>query len=237
MSINSVLIDLLFPPLCLSCNSFGEFFCKTCRQKIKANRETICPICLQTTHEGIRHQKCRGIVNGLVSAWEYDGVIQTAIKEVKYRYYYAAFDSLITYNLSFYTKQKQKLFFKFLQSSPIVIPVPLHPKRQRLRGFNQAAIIGKAIAKSWQLRFSDKIIERIINTRPQAELNKQQRLQNMTKVFSPSKYVNKLGDKPLAEITCLVVDDVWTTGTTVTACAQVLRELGCQNIWAFTLAR
>ena len=133
--------------------------------------------------------------------------------------------------------QKNETFAKFLESKPIIIPVPLHPKRQKLRGFNQSELIAKEVSKRFGLPFSKRIVIRKKLTKPQAELKKKERLQNMTNAFSPSPEVLRISKKPLKGRSVLLIDDVWTTGSTMQACAKVLKSLGAEKIWAFTLAR
>jgi len=195
----------------------------------------ICPACLMACTDGKLHSKCKGNVDGLISCWNYEKVTQKLIKEIKYRFYYASIDQLVELFLK--QRQQSKALDQFLESKPICIPVPLHYKRLRYRGFNQAELIAKKLAKVWQLPISTKILIRTKFTKPQAELTKEERVENTKDMFSVNSKLLKLGKKPLTDKNILLVDDVWTTGSTCQACAKVLKNLGAGKVWVVTLAR
>ncbi len=233
----SFLQDLLFPPVCLGCNAFGWVVCPQCQAKLTVHQEQICPSCLQVNSGGGKHTQCLGSVDGLTACWDYEAVLQKIIKEIKYRYYFSGIEVLAQVSFSIIQSQNQQAFSDFLTNAPIVVPVPLHKRRQNLRGFNQSGLLGKIYAQCWQLPFSDQLVQRNKNTQPQAELNKQQRQTNIKDAFLPTEKILKLGEKPLQGRGVLLVDDVWTTGSTMKACAEVLKQLGAEKIWALTLAR
>jgi ComF family protein len=112
----------------------------------------------------------------------------------------------------------------------LVIPVPLGVKRQRERGYNQAAVLAQPLAMMLGLAYTNKALYRIRETRSQVGLDREQRKMNMDGVFSAeSKWVK---DKNV-----LLVDDVMTTGATLNAASVALRQAGAVEVWAITLAR
>jgi ComF family protein len=228
------LLDLLFPPVCLSCNKFGQFFCSDCQTKAEILDETICPFCLQKTLNGVKHPKCKGYIDGLISVFKYKKEVQKIIKEIKYRYYKAGVGKLVDF---FLKNLRNSEFDKFLASKPILVPIPLHSKKMSARGFNQAQLIAQILAKSWQLPISNKFLVRAKNTQVQAELKKAQRQQNMKNAFIPSREILKIGSKSLQNKNILLVDDVWTTGSTMQEAAKVLKKLAAKKIWGVTVAR
>ena len=120
--------------------------------------------------------------------------------------------------------------------SPLaVVPVPLHARKLRQRGFNQAELILRAAMKSnpapGQLMVSGGILERRRETQSQIGLTRHQRRENLRGAF----VVAKPGEIQDREI--LLVDDVFTTGTTVSECARVLRRAGAARVWVATVAR
>ncbi len=112
----------------------------------------------------------------------------------------------------------------------VIVPVPLHPKRLRERGYNQSALLARELGQHLQLPVAEDLLVRTRATAPQVGLGALQRQENVRNAF---QYVG-----PIAETKrVLLVDDVCTTGATLEAAAVALRDGGAQTIWAYTLAR
>lgn len=124
---------------------------------------------------------------------------------------------------------------EFEQASVLVIPVPLYKGKRRQRGFNQAEAITKAALKIYsagnRLQLCTNVLLRTRETRSQIGLTSHQRRENMRGAFT----VSRLADVAGRDV--LVVDDVYTTGTTVSECARVLRRAGAAQVWVATVAR
>lgn len=113
----------------------------------------------------------------------------------------------------------------------VLIPIPVHPSRRRQRGFNQAEELAKRLAKKLaerpdnirEIPVETKLLFRSKKTTPQRELNPQQRLENLQKAFTirPNRPIPK---------TVVLVDDIYTTGSTMEACTRVLKAAGVQNV-------
>jgi len=119
----------------------------------------------------------------------------------------------------------------FRHSIDLIIPVPLHKKRRRRRGYNQSEIIAKHLSKVYCLPMSSQILIKTKNTVPQMKLSKKLRIKNLTDSFS-SKNIHILKNKNI-----MLVDDVITTGTTLNTCAKKLIKAGAKKVFVFTLAR
>jgi ComF family protein len=121
------------------------------------------------------------------------------------------------------------------ETSLLVVPVPLHPRKLRQRGFNQAELIARAALKlkpaGVQLTLESGILERRRQTQSQIGLSRHQRRENMRGAFAVSKPAELEGRE------VLLVDDVFTTGTTVSECARMLRRAGAARVWVATVAR
>ena len=112
----------------------------------------------------------------------------------------------------------------------VIVPVPLHSHRLRERGYNQAALLAREMARQCGLLLDEQTLVRQRATAPQVELDVRQRKENVRGAFSTR--CNALIGRNV-----LLVDDVCTTGATLEACAQVLREAGAREIRALTAAR
>ena len=123
----------------------------------------------------------------------------------------------------------------FAASDVLVIPVPLHVRKLRERGFNQSELIAKAALKlnpaGERLTLAPKALERRRETRSQIGLSSHQRRENMRGAFAVTDSDQVYGHE------ILLVDDVLTTGTTASECARVLRRSGASKIWVATVAR
>lgn len=112
----------------------------------------------------------------------------------------------------------------------MVVPVPIHPRRHAERGFHQAEVLARVVAEALSAPM-EAALQRARYTKPQARLTKQTRLQNVEGAFVLTKETSVRGKK------ILLVDDVYTTGSTMQACARVLRANGCTHAFGVTLAR
>ena len=108
-----------------------------------------------------------------------------------------------------------------------LIPIPLHPRKERVRGFNQSKLLASALGNAWELPVTD-ILRRERNTRPQSTLTHDERLKNIKDAFQSAPL-------PQNEI-LILVDDVKTTGGTLEEAARALASAGAHTIWALTFA-
>ncbi|MCR6545390.1 ComF family protein [Dehalobacterium formicoaceticum] len=111
-----------------------------------------------------------------------------------------------------------------------VIPVPLHPNRERTRGYNQSELLAREIGRRLDVRVEVSILLRIKDTPSQTGLSKEGRRENMHEAFQ----IGESGD--LTGKTVLLVDDIYTTGTTVNTCSRILKEAGAKAIFVATCA-
>lgn len=239
--IKSMILNWFFPKRCFGCFAWGKYICQDCRTKLTLYQELICPVCAKLSVGGQVHSFCqkRYSLDGLIAVWHYQGLAKNLIKNFKYRLVRDLSKELVgLVNQTLQTSASQLFveFWQFMGAEPIVVPVPLHSKRLAWRGFNQAETMARSFALAWQLDFSKKFLIRNKFTLPQAELKGQERMENVKNVFSlnPLLLAQK---KILKGKTCLLIDDVWTTGSTMRACGQVLKKAGAEKVWALTLAR
>lgn len=232
------LLDLLFPKRCVSCRKFGFYICPSCQKKIKYLTLNICPVCEKASLHGTVHPVCqtRYSLDGLFSACLYEGVIKKAIHYFKYRPYLSDLATELFKILNKSIKINQdNLITQFINNErPIVVPVPLYKSRERKRGYNQSEILGRLLAKKFNLVFCPDLLVRIKPTKPQAYLKFHQRVENIKNAFSFNSG-SKLLTPNFSNI--LLIDDIWTTGATLKAGANLLKRKGFKKVWGLTLAR
>jgi len=112
----------------------------------------------------------------------------------------------------------------------VIVPVPLHRQRERERGYNQAALLARRLAQRTGLPLAEHALRRTRQTPPQVGLSAPERWANVAGAFA-------CGSPDLSTRHPLLVDDVCTTGATLSACARALRAGGAETVWAVTLAR
>lgn len=113
----------------------------------------------------------------------------------------------------------------------LVVPVPLHPGKLRQRGFNQAVLLAEALYLENRELVNHAVLERVRKTAPQTGLSGKERRRNLKNAFQ----INK--PEQVKNRTIVLVDDVFTTGTTVNECARILKKAGAKKVLVFTLAR
>jgi len=219
-------LDTLFPPACASCKREEDFFCADClaslvRRRIRPNSGR--------NPKGPEFQSLRGVIYALDYAK--NPQIQAAIKQFKYKFteeLALPFAKLIVEKMGELGMTKGRRL--------ILVPVPLHLKRLRERGFNQAEVIASAIHAQWPEGLCEiqNLLVRQKETSQQAKLTKEERRKNLSGAFIMNK---KVVHEPMSENLYFIVDDVCTTGSTLENCAGVLRENGFEKVYGLVIAR
>jgi competence protein ComFC len=224
-------LDLLYPKHCLGCGQTGQYLCPDCLSKLRPTLQ-ICPICEQGSYYGQTHSLCKTkfSLDGLTSFFAFEGVARQAIHKLKYRLVTDLKEELFSVILRA-VKQQVGLSNFIKQYQPIVVPIPLYRLKANIRGFNQSTLFGQAVAKEFDLKFSDKILLRQKPGISQTKLSVTERKQNIKDSF-------KINSCYLLPVTgYLLVDDVWTTGATLKTACSLLKHSGAQKVWGLTIAR
>lgn len=232
MAGNNILLDLIYPKRCAFCGEVRPFkeleVCETCLDKVK---KVTVPRCLKCgkTIEDEEEEYCRDCeaipksFDGGFPVFFYEGAVKNALYEFKYnnqRVYASFFGECI-----------DKCYGTHLRSLDIdgIVPVPVHPHKKRLRGYNQAEILAKEIGRRMQLPIYPNYLVRKVDTNPQKELNDVARMKNLKNAF-------KIGENTVKLKKILLVDDIYTSGATIEACTQVLKKAGVENIYYNSVA-
>jgi ComF family protein len=228
-----VIRDILFPPCCAACQvrlsaPAAYSLCRDCLESVRFIESPVCTVCGHPFHgpPGTDHTCGQCIKNPpsfdtARSLFQYHGSVRNLIHRIKYNddgYALRALASLAIEHVS----------LDYLKPD-IIIPVPLHSKRLRKRGFNQSLRLAGAIFP--HIPSGIDILARTLNTKPQTELSMKERHRNVRNAFETAS--------PLPEgvKTILLLDDVYTTGATVRACAKTLKRAGARKVHVFTVAR
>lgn len=229
------LLDLLFPKKCVNCGANGKYVCNKCEVGLW-EEEQICPVCCRNSRYGLRHEYCKKpwCMEGLTCLWAYEGIARKIIKISKYKYYFDILRELTGLSVhQLHSHAEFEFFRRFLEEMPVVVPVPLWPKRERERGFNQAEVIAKIVGRQWALG-TRKLLLRIKDTGRQVGRTREERLRAMENAF---RIDSRFMIHDLRIKNALLIDDVWTTGATMNECAKVLKKAGVNKVWGLVLAR
>ena len=157
--------------------------------------------------------------------FEYEGLIRNAIIKYKFQdksYIYKSFVKFMT---------KNEKLMEFLKSYDIIIPVPISKQRKKERGYNQSLLLAKEISKIYNKRINTSCLYKIKNIKEQSKLNKEERAINIQGVY---KLKNK---QILTNRRILIIDDIYTTGSTVRECSQMIKEAKPEKIGVLTIAK
>ncbi len=207
--------QFIYPQYCQSCDKplseVEHLFCAKCR---------VSDIKFSKLGNWVRQLKAHNNLDYAHSFYWFGEVIQAFIHHLKY----SGWDTFLPRLINNAIRESE---LPNEASEAVLIPIPLHRVRQRDRGFNQAMVIGKELARQWNLALDDKIMRREKYTQTQTTLSISERQKNMYMAFQVRKRAPKA---------VLLIDDVLTTGSTANACARELRESGSTWVGVVTLA-
>ncbi len=234
-SLSRRLLDLLFPPRCVHCHALGEPLCAACLsaiQRAPAPRCARCDLAL-FGHAGPLCSECAAIsrtgppvLERIVVASVYDGSVASAIRALKFRGQRRLAQPLA--RLLFAATVDAEL------APDVVIPMPLHSMRRHERGYNQATLLARPLARALRVPLREDALARTRATQPQTRLSRPDRHANVAGAFALTSSASRA---QLAGKRLLLVDDVTTTGATLAAAAEALRDARPETILALAVAR
>jgi ComF family protein len=198
-------LDFVFPPRCIQCRRAGSLLCPDCQLKIESPAAVRDP-------DGVLDERRATAV--------FEGAIRQAIHAFKYdnRFRYA---QVLAERLSAeYTRSGW--------DADVICAVPLHPARLAERGYNQAGLLADRLAAAVHVAYRGDVLTRVRETRHQVGLNYAERQTNVTDAFAANQRI-------VEQKKVVIIDDVYTTGATLRACASALRQAGATHIWGLTV--
>ena len=214
------LIRLIYPAKCMVCDTILNdnavlYLCESCKKNLpRYQRE-------------FRKSAELPYLDGIFAAFYYKNGVDTAIHNMKFKNQpklAQTIGSLVC---------EEMLKHGPLPDFDYIVPVPMHPKKKRQRGYNQAELVAKEEARILEKEIRTDILLKIQNTKPQILLKREERLRNLEGAFkvNDNNIIEKNHNKHI-----LLVDDVLTTGTTINTCARILKESGFSSVYALVIA-
>lgn len=222
-------MELLYPKTCCFCGKISvQEICDSCKEKVSYIKEPRCKKC----GKPIRYEEqeyCHDCqkqsfhyVQGR-SLWIHKGAVPWSIYQFKYhnRRIYG----------KFYAKELYRVYGESIEEWGIdlIVPVPLHWRRRRKRGYNQAEIVARYLGELTGIPVDKHLVIRKKYTEPQKTLNNKERVKNLKHVFDVRKMTVRAKN-------ILLIDDIYTTGSTIDAISKVLLEKGHNKVWFLTIS-
>jgi len=255
-NLGNLALGFIFPIECFGCGREGSWICGDCYQSLEFKEAQYCLGCKKENRFGEFCPSCeqRYFLDGILIAGDYENeLLSAAIKHIKYHLVRSAARELGKYLAAFLVNEINKikvnavdlkagriwekledtqnvpgLFFSLREA--LIIPVPLHPRRERSRGFNQSALLAKTVAGRMAMDMDSGSLSRVKHKTPQAKLGEKERRKNVIGSFG-WKGENLKGRS------VVLIDDVVTTGSTLNECARVLKENGAGEVWGLVVAK
>lgn len=226
------IINVIYPRRCPVCGDIvtprGELACPSCRKNLTPIQEPRCKKCSKPVESEEaefcldcfkkRHKYIKGF-----ALWLYDAGMKKSIADFK-------FHGRREYG-EFYVSEIVKRFEKeILDIAPdVLIPIPIHRSKQLRRGYNQAEILAKGIGKELEIPVLPHLLLRNKNTLPQKQLNDKERLKNLEQAFEFSEKEKERYNNHIHKV--ILIDDIYTTGSTIEACTNILIQNGINEIY------
>ena len=225
VQLKRIALDLLFPSYCINCGREGDFICSNCRRLMPFIESPVCHVCGHPVTDESACYNCNDRqfeIDGIRSPFAFEGVVQQAVYKLKYQ------------NIRALAKPLAELLSDYLNINSLpgdtLVPVPLHKKRLRERGYNQSNLVAHELGKLCDLPVIDDCLIRCLYTPPQARAaSLDERRQNIKGAFTCLD--NRLQGRQV-----LLLDDVATSGSTLDACARELKASGAISAWGLTIA-
>jgi competence protein ComFC len=197
----------------------------------------ICLVCNRPSLDGMTHPKCKTkyAIDGAFCAVRYKGIIKKLIYNFKYKPYLSDLKKTLI-ELFYESIIQQEIFQKICENPPagglVLVPIPLHKKRLKQRGYNHAELLTEGLVRHLNLKLMD-VLSRVRETKSQFGLKLKERKENLKDAFSlslDSKF--KIHNSGI-----FLVDDILTTGSTLLEAARILKQNGAKRVWGLVFAR
>ena len=217
-------LDLLYPPTCAVCRQEGRFVCEGCEPELP---KLLAPYCIRCASPG-REVYCRRCTatpphfDGVTAPYVHRGPVRDLVHNLKY-------NNVRTSAPELGRLMAGRLATLNLQAD-VLAPVPLHKRRERDRGYNQSLLLARSVSEATGIPLEERLLTRTRDTAPQVTMKSpEERRRNIEDAFECAS--------ELKGANLLLIDDVVTTGGTMSACAKPLKSAGAESVWGLALAR
>ena len=210
-------------------------FCCSCKMKLSSSEDTMCISCQSaiqiSTKERLNREYDRKFLNKNIVSEFYAPFIFEKDKELQHAIHALKYENKFAVGIFLGTLLAEKIIHKDLSwQIDLIIPIPLHKLKKAERGYNQSFYIAKGVGKVFDIEYSDNFVKRIKYTESQTSMTLTEREENIFGAF-------KIKDsKKVAGKNILLIDDVITTGATISECGKVLLSAGANKIYAASIA-
>lgn len=226
------ILELIFPSSCYKCKKSGAYLCISCYDSLDIFPHSICPHCDIRLPEGKLSDKCYNVLklDRLFTCSNFrDETLNKLIKDLKYKKSYTLSKPLAQF--TYWWLKKEGYIEEIKKNIDVIIPIPIHLKKHKERGFNQVEKIAQELSKLANMPVAVDLLIKIRKTRSQVETeNKKERERNLKNAFSVS-------GSSTSKMVILLVDDVITTGSTMRECAKTLRRAGAKEVWGLAITK
>ena len=214
------LIDIFYPAVCPLCGEILQkdfLVCTLCQKKLPFIGESKCRLCGKMVPEG--EMLCGDCLNGghyfdvSRALFLYNDVMRKSLSSLKYKGRKdigKSFGKMLAYSGESLVKKWQ---------IDVIVPVPVHKSRLKKRGYNQAAVIAGECSEAWHIPLDENAVIRCGKTKAMKELDRKERMKNLENAFSP-------GPSSVENKSVLIIDDIYTTGSTMDAVSKILKKRG-----------
>ena len=236
-SLKNFFLELFFPSFCFGCNKEGTLLCYDCKSTLEISEYHYClcnnhPLRLPPGSSGTCNRCKYKKLSGLYSALPYKekSLTRTLIHNFKYEPYIKTLSTYLT-DLILEHLLLSQITAEHIGKDSIIIPIPLEMKKRKSRGYNQSQELATLIGQAFNVPSIPDNLVKIKKTPPQMKLSLKEREENIKNVFAVKNPAQVKGKK------VFLVDDVYTTGSTMEECARILKEAGAKTVWGMVVAR
>lgn len=225
------ILDYIFPKTCVNCRKIGDHLCDNCFSLISFEVKGACAVCNRPSINFLTHPGClkKFTIDGVFTSIAYKGIVKKLIYKFKYKPYLSDLRQVLI-DLLYEGIIQQEEFMKTLEKTPILVPIPLHKSRLKSRGYNQAEILAIGLSKKLNLQVYS-LLKRVKQTHSQVGLAQKERQKNVKGAFILNTKHN------MHSTNVLLIDDVFTTGSTLLEAANRLKRNGASKVWGIALSR
>ena len=193
----------------------NNYLCKKCEKNLDS----------QAKFEILENKNGSQNFNKHLYIFKYEGIIREILLDYKFNGKSYLYKTIVNFLL------KNEKFFQILKSYDTIVPVPISSKRKKERGYNQCELMAREIAKLVNIEYNNKCLYKVKNITEQSKLNKEEREKNIKDVYKIKKSY-KLTNKKV-----ILLDDIFTTGSTVNECCKILKQEETQLVDVLTIAK